>query len=116
MKNRLNRHSFLKGAGFTTLSATAISHGWPIVIEQLDNGLWDAQWELARIDTPELPDPVVQVRDEGDGEIVHTLRVRGTSFTPKVRKPRTYTVLAFDPDGDFKKVEIGVIANRIKRT
>lgn len=88
--------------------------GWPIVIDQLDNGLWDAQWELARIDTPEFPDPVVQVRDEADGEIVYTLRVRGTSFTPKVRKPGTYTVLAFDPDGDFKKVQSGVIAYRIK--
>lgn len=87
--------------------------GWPIVIDQLDNGLWDAKWELDRIETSGFHDPVVQVRDETTGEIVYTLRIRGTSFTPKVRKAGRYTVLAYDPDGDFKEVWSGVTARNI---
>lgn len=88
--------------------------GWPIVIDQMDNGLWGAAWELDAINTPEVHDPVVQVQDESNGEVVYTLRIQGTSFTPKVRKPGIYTVLAYDPDGSYKKVQSGVRARRIE--
>jgi hypothetical protein len=46
---------------------------------------------------------VVQVQDERNGEIVYTLRINGESFTPLVRTPGEYTVLAYDPDGDYYK-------------
>lgn len=88
--------------------------GWPIEIDQLDNGLWGAAWELDRMETPEFQDPVVQVRDESNGEIVYTVRIRGTSFTPKVRKAGTYSVLAFDPDGYFRKIQRGIAARRVQ--
>jgi hypothetical protein len=39
-----------------------------------------------------MKDPVVQVIDEADGEIVYTLRIKGDSFTPKVFKAGKYTV------------------------
>ncbi len=84
--------------------------GWPIVVDQLDNGLWGAKWELASIATPEFPDPVVQVRDDESGDIVYTVRISGKSFTPRVRKPGKYTVIAFDPDGFFRKEWSGVEA------
>ena len=90
--------------------------GWPIVIDQLDNGLWGAKWELDSVETPEFPDPVVQVQDESNGEVVYTVRIRGTSFVPRIRKPGIYTVLAFDPDGAFKKVHSGMSARRIHAT
>lgn len=87
--------------------------GWPIVIDQLDNGLRGSEWQLQKIETPEFPDPVVQVQDESNGEVVYTLRVNGTSFLPRVRKPGTYTVLTFDPDGDYRRVQIGIKAQKI---
>lgn len=90
--------------------------GWPIVIDQLDNGLWDAHWELDAVEIPEFPDPVVQVQDESNGEVVYTVRIRGTAFTPKVRKPGKYSVIAFDPDGDFRKMHTGVAARNIQKT
>ncbi len=90
--------------------------GWPIVIDQLDNGLWGAMWELEAVETPEFRDPVVQVQDESNGDVVYTVRIRGTSFTPRIRRPGTYTVLAFDPDGDFKKVHSGITARKIQKT
>uniref|UniRef100_A0A7V4XSC9 Twin-arginine translocation signal domain-containing protein n=1 Tax=Acidobacterium capsulatum TaxID=33075 RepID=A0A7V4XSC9_9BACT len=88
--------------------------GWPIVIDQTDNGLWGAEWALDAVETPEFHDPVVQVQDESNGEVVYTLRINGTSFTPKVRKPGTYTVLAYDPDGYFRKVKNGVKARKME--
>ena len=77
--------------------------GWPITIDQLDNGLWGAQWQLDRIETVGFVDPVVQLQDELNGEVVYTLRIHGDSFTPLVRKSGTYTVLAHDPDGYYRK-------------
>jgi alkaline phosphatase D len=75
--------------------------GWPITIDQIDNGLYDAAWELDSIQTPGHRDPVVQVQDESTGEVVYTLRISGDSFRPSVRKPGLYSVLAYDPDGDY---------------
>ena len=84
--------------------------GWPITIDQTDNGLWGAQWELDRIETPDFRDPVVQVQEESSGDVVYTLRINGTSFAPRVRKPGIYTVLAYDPDGYYRKTWNGVKA------
>ena len=73
--------------------------GWPITVKQQDNGLYGAEWELERIETPGRRDQVIQVQREPDGEVVYTLRIQGESFTPRVREPGTYTVIAFTPDG-----------------
>ena len=86
--------------------------GWPITIDQIDNGLWGAQWTLDRIETPGFRDPVVQVQEETTGEVVYTLRIKGDSFTPLVRKPGVYTLLAFDPDGYYRKEWKGLHARR----
>lgn len=86
--------------------------GWPITIDQIDNGLRGAQWKLTPIKTPGFRDPVVQVQDETSGEIVYTLRINGESFAPLVRNPGTYTVLAYDPDGSYRKEWKGLRARR----
>jgi alkaline phosphatase D len=65
--------------------------GWPITVDQVDNGLTSAGWVLDRIHSA-TADPVVQVIDESSGEIVYTIRIRGTVFVPKVFKGGTYTV------------------------
>ena len=41
---------------------------------------------------------------EDKSEIVYTLRMRGNSFTPRVREAGNYTVRLFDPDGNFEQV------------
>ena len=86
--------------------------GWPITIDQLDNGLQGAQWELDRIETAGFNDPVVQVQRSATGEVVYTLRVKGKSFTPLVREAGAYTVIAYDPDGDFRKEWKGIQARK----
>ena len=76
--------------------------GWPVNIDQLDNGLYSAKWQLDDIDTNGFRNPVVQVQS-AQGEVVYTLRINADSFTPVVRDPGVYTVIAFDPDGDYRK-------------
>ena len=45
-----------------------------------------------------MTDPVVQIIDEASGEIVYTIRIKGTSFRPKVFKDGLYTIKLSEPD------------------
>ena len=64
--------------------------GWPITVEQTDNGLNGAAYVLPEVEA-DVDDPVVQVVDAA-GEIAYTLRIDGRRFTPRVWKPGTYSV------------------------
>jgi hypothetical protein len=66
--------------------------GWPITISQQDNYGRPATAYLPTLKVTGLADPVVQVVDEQDGEIVYTLRIKGHEFRPKVFHDGTYTV------------------------
>jgi hypothetical protein len=81
--------------------------GWPITIDQTDNGLPDSGWTLPEVSAPGLTDPIVEVIDEATGERVYTFRIDGASLQPPVRGPGTYSVRVFDPErpgveGSFK--------------
>ena len=65
--------------------------GWPVTVTQEDNYGRDAAAYLPTINT-DVDDPVIQVIDEENGEIVYTLRIKGRSFQPKVFQPGTYTL------------------------
>jgi hypothetical protein len=65
--------------------------GWPLTINQTDNGLPNRGWSLAPV-TSATADPVVQVVDESSNEPVYTLRIKGRTFTPSVWSDGTYTV------------------------
>lgn len=66
--------------------------GWPRTIDQLDNYGREAVAYLPTIKVRGMTDPVVQVVAEQNGEIVYTLRIKGTSFRPKVFAAGAYTV------------------------
>lgn len=72
--------------------------GWPITIHQLDNYNRKAAAFLPTIRVSGTTDPVIQVVDEADGEVVYTLRIQGNAFQPKVFKPGFYTVRISQPD------------------
>ena len=72
--------------------------GWPITIEQVDNGLPDTGWTLPEVSAPGLVDPVVEVVAESTAERIYTFRIRGESLAPPVPGPGTYAVRVFDPD------------------
>jgi len=66
--------------------------GWPRTIRQQDNYGRKAVAYLPTIKVNGMTDPVVQVIDEADGEIVYTIRIKGTSLRPKVFKDGKYTL------------------------
>jgi phosphodiesterase/alkaline phosphatase D-like protein len=66
--------------------------GWPFTIGQLDNYGRRAAAYLPTLQVSGREDPVVQVVDESDGQIVYTVRIKGTEFRPKVFREGTYTV------------------------
>jgi hypothetical protein len=74
--------------------------GWPVVFDQQDNYGKEALGYLPTIEVVGMPDPVVQVVLDDSDEIVYTLRISGTSFTPKVYESGTYTVHVGEPGTD----------------
>jgi len=72
--------------------------GWPLTIQQEDNyGRKAAAW-LPTIKVSGAENPVVQVVDESNDEIVHTLRIKGNAYRPKVFKKGSYTIHVRDGD------------------
>ncbi len=66
--------------------------GWPKTIDQLDNYGRKMVARLPDIFIKGAVDPVVQVIEESSGEVVYTLRIRGTKFRGKVFAPGKYRV------------------------
>ena len=71
--------------------------GWPLTIRMEDNYGREPAAYLPTLKFSGIENPVVQVIDEMDDDIVYTLRVRGTSFRPKVFRRGTYTVRIGEP-------------------
>ena len=67
--------------------------GWPMTITQEDNYGRKAVAYLPTFKVEGITDPVVQVIDETNNETVYSLRIKGNSFTPKVFKKGSYTVI-----------------------
>jgi alkaline phosphatase D len=70
---------------------------WPVTIRQTDNYGGRAVAYLPSIEVHGMSDPVVQVIDESNGEIVYTLRISGVRFRPKVFSIGFYTVKVGEP-------------------
>jgi len=66
--------------------------GWPKTVDAEENYGRKPVAFLSTLKVSGLIDPVIQVIDEATGEIVYTLRIKGTSFRPKVFKEGKYTV------------------------
>ncbi len=74
--------------------------GWPRTIHQLDNYARKPVGYLPALRVTGTANPVVQVLDEATGEIVYTLRIRGTEFRPMVFQMGRYTIRVGEPDTD----------------
>ena len=66
--------------------------GWPKTIKQQDNYGRKPVAYLPTLDVKNKLNPVVQVIDESNNEIVYTLRINGQTFRPKVFHHGTYTI------------------------
>ena len=67
--------------------------GWPKTISQFDN-YSPLSWGQAGQLTFNVADPVVQLQDKETNQVLYTVRIQGTQFTPKVPVGRSFVVLA----------------------
>jgi len=72
--------------------------GWPLTINQADNYGRESKIYLPTIETLSITNPVVQIINEKNNEIVYTLRINGNTFKPKVFEKGSYTIKISDPD------------------
>jgi hypothetical protein len=83
--------------------------GWPKTIHMTENYGRQPVAYLPQVQVTGTTNPVVQVIDDASGEIVYTLRIRGTSFRPKVfEADTTYTLKVGQPSAGEMKVIEGV--------
>jgi hypothetical protein len=68
--------------------------GWPITFRIEDNDGRTVTGYLPELVFANAADPVVQVVDEANGEILYTQRISGDRFRPRVYGPGKYTVKA----------------------
>jgi hypothetical protein len=100
--------------GDVTKSNTPQYPGWPITIRQEDNDGREVYGYLPEL-VFETIDPVVQVVNEANNEVLYTVRIQGKTFLPKVYSDGNYTVKAGKdrPDG-FTKKGLKPTAKKIK--
>jgi hypothetical protein len=82
--------------------------GWPVTIDLTNAYGMKAAAYLPTLNVTGTSDPVVQVVDEANDEIVYTVRIAGQSWRPPVFSPGTYTVKISDPERGRERVVKGV--------
>lgn len=82
--------------------------GWPKTIQQTDNYGRKAVAYLPELEIDGQEDPVIQVIDESNDEVVYTLRINGKTFRPKVFSEGKYTIRV--GEGENVKILKGVHA------
>ncbi len=78
--------------------------GWPLTIRQEDNYARKGVAWLPTLKVQGLENGVVTIHDESSGELVYSLRIRGTTFRPKVFRPGTYRITVGEPGTKAWKV------------
>ena len=76
--------------------------GWPVTIDQTDNYGREATAWLPTLRIQGITDPMIQISDETYGDLVYSLRIRGTEFQPKVFRDGTYTIRIGELPGGAK--------------
>lgn len=74
--------------------------GWPLKISQTDNDGRKPSGYLPLVKVNK-PDQVIKIIDESDGQLVSAIRMKGSSFQPRVFRDGTYTVVI----GDTKEIK-----------
>jgi hypothetical protein len=78
--------------------------GWPLTISQLANFGPEPVGYLGRLQVSGIESPVVQVIDESTQEVVYTLRIQGSEFSPMVFAEGTYTLRVGELDTPTEQV------------
>lgn len=82
--------------------------GWPKTIALEDNYGREAAAYLPELHIRGATDPVVQIVDEKNGEVVYTLRIKGDAYRPKVFDKGAYSVKVSDPESGREETLRGI--------
>ena len=82
--------------------------GWPVRFQQEDGYGKEPLGYLPTLVVEGFENPVVQVISELGGEIVYTIRIPGSRFTPRVFGPGTYSVTVGEPGTDAMRTFLGL--------
>jgi len=85
--------------------------GWPVRFHQEEGFGERPAGYLPTLIIEGMEDPVVQVVSEAGGEVIYTLRIRGTRFTPRIFGPGSYGVGVGDPGTERWQVFLGLQPN-----
>ncbi len=88
--------------------------GWPKTIQQEDNYGRKAVAYLPTIKVSGMKNPVIQVIDQQNDEIVYTLRIEGKLWRPKVFRAGMYTIKIGEPGTDDMQVLTDVEAGLLE--
>jgi alkaline phosphatase D len=83
---------------------------WPVTVSQFDNYARPPAAHLSTLQVSGVRNPVVQVIEEKNGELVYALRVNGQHFRPHVFAPGKYTVIVGEPGTENLKTLTGLEA------
>jgi alkaline phosphatase D len=84
--------------------------GWPKTIKQEDNYGRQAIAYLPVIQVEGIANPVIEIRDEKNGETVYCLRIKGDKFRPKIFEEGIYSIIVGDPENKVEKTLKGLTA------
>ncbi len=89
----------------STLTVNGQFPGWPVKINQIDNGFGAAKYHLPEVRAQNMKNPVIQVIDAENNEVIYTIRISGTKFRPPVNKKGTYKIRIIDTkNGEVKEI------------
>jgi alkaline phosphatase D len=84
--------------------------GWPVTLDVPTAYGSKAAAHLPTLNVEGVTNPVVQIVDEANNEIIYTLRIAGQSWRPHVFAPGKYTVRVSEPETRRASVVTGVVA------
>ena len=79
--------------------------GWPVEISMLDNYSRKPMGYLPELIFTKISSPVIQVLDENNGDVVYTLRIKGSRFRPPVFNNKSVYTIMIEDGKSIKKVE-----------
>jgi alkaline phosphatase D len=85
--------------------------GWPKTVNQMDNYSRPAVAWLPTLKVSGVRNPVVQVIDESNDEVLYTVRLNTQSFQPKVFAAGTYTIVVSEPDDNLEQRKTGLTSS-----
>ena len=88
--------------------------GWPVTVDQQENYGRKAYGYLPKLVFKGIDEPIVQVIDQADNQVVYSIGINTKTFVPKVFKPGKYTIITGNQT-DKKKVFKNLKASKKNR-